>query len=83
VNIFEDFDIGAVSFLSEYSLDVLLENSLITSEQANKSRELRRVAFELKKIGEWKIELFGRTDQWKKLLSLADEINVLLNREVD
>lgn len=72
--VFEDFDIGATSFLHDDSLDRLLNNHLISKEKYELSRKIRALFFEIEDSEEFTMDcLKGRSENWKRLISLVDE----------
>jgi hypothetical protein len=54
--IFEEFDIGVVSFFHDDSLIKLLNAGLISYEEMKKSVELRKIVFELQQRDKWNLE---------------------------
>jgi hypothetical protein len=77
--VFEDFNIGATSFLHDSSLNRLLDNHLINEKQYDLSRKIRALFFEIEDCGELTTEcLMGRTKKWQDLVSLVDEAIQLL-----
>lgn len=81
-SLFEEFDIGAVSFLHESSVAVLQEAGLISQEVAEKSMKLRELMLELQHANEWRMDEVKRSGKWRTLLELADEIKLLLGRQL-
>ncbi|CAM3610868.1 hypothetical protein PALU110988_30325 [Paenibacillus lupini] len=79
-NIFEQFDIGAVSFLHRDNLQKLFEAGLINDEVMNKSLILRSEFLELQQSDEWNINAVRYSSVWRQILKLADEINSLVER---
>ena len=77
-NIFEEFNIGAISFLHENSLLKLKENGLITEKVFCKSIELRCKYIELENTDLWNIDSVKSSIAWKEILDLSDEIKLLL-----
>ena len=73
--IFEEFDIGACTFLHISQLTILFESGFISKSEMDKSALLRKMAFDLQANNEWDMSLFRTSENWKKLLQLADEIN--------
>jgi len=78
--IFEEFDIGATSFLFDDVLHKLNDANLITEDIMIKSSLLRRKFFEIQGTPLWNIEAVRTSDEWKDILLLADEINQDLHR---
>ncbi|MDR6551880.1 hypothetical protein [Paenibacillus qinlingensis] len=79
-NIFEDFDIGAISFLHTDNLKKLVEDGLISIEIMRKSSALRTKFLALQHGDEWNINAVRHSSQWKEILELADEINSRVER---
>ena len=72
--VFEDFNIGAVSFLHDNTLNKLLNNHLISKEKYDISRKIRALFLEIEDCGELTTEcLKGQSEKWKHLISLVDE----------
>jgi hypothetical protein len=74
-NIFEEFDIGIVSFLHKDSLTKLLEGGLITKNEMEEVTDIRKKALELQEKNEWNIDFFRTSENWRELLNLCDKIN--------
>jgi hypothetical protein len=72
--VFEDFVIGATSFLHDNSLNRLLDNHLIDKKQYDLSRRIRALFLEIEDCGELTMDfLKGQSEKWKHLTSLVDE----------
>jgi len=72
--VFEDFVVGATSFLHDDSLDRLLNNHLIDKKQYDLSRKIRALFFEIEDCGELTLDcLKGQSEKWKHLTFLVDE----------
>ena len=72
--VFEDFVIGATSYLHDDSLNTLINNHLIDKKQYDLSREIRALFFEIEDCGELTMDcLKGRSERWQHLVSLVDE----------
>ena len=72
--VFEDFVIGATSFLHDDSLNTLINNHLIDKKQYDLSRKIRALFFEIEDCGELTMDcLKGQSEKWKHLTSLVDE----------
>jgi predicted RNA-binding protein associated with RNAse of E/G family len=78
-NIFEEFDIGIVSFLHEDSLTKLLEGGLISKNEMEEAINIRKKTLELQEKNEWNIDFFRTSENWRELLNLCDEINKIRN----
>lgn len=73
-NIFEEFDIGIVSFFHEESLEKLFEGGFININQMKYSLELRRLVFELQNNNLWNIKALRTSEEWRKVLSICDKL---------
>ncbi len=81
--VFEDFVIGATSFLHDDSLNTLINNHLIDKKQYDLSREIRALFFEIEDCGELTMDcLRGQSEKWKHLTSLVDEAVAGVKNEV-
>jgi hypothetical protein len=76
--IFEEFDIGCVSFLFPDNLRKLYQGGYISLEKMNKSILLREKVTKVQEANEWDIESIRTTQDWKDILELGDEINSLI-----
>lgn len=77
-NIFEEFDIGVISFLSKDSLVKLNEYGFINDIISEKSSELRSLVMKLQGTDKWNIEAVKTSEEWRKILLLSDEIKELI-----
>ncbi len=73
-NIFEEFDIGVISFLHIDSLQKLNDAGLINGEVMEKSSMLRSMVMELQDSPKWSVEGVRSSPEWRKILELSDEI---------
>jgi hypothetical protein len=73
-NIFEEFDIGVISFLHINNLQKLNDAGLISDEMMRKSSILRNLVLELQQGDEWNVSAVRGSIEWLKVLELADEI---------
>ena len=81
--VFEDFVIGATSFLHDDSLNTLINNHLIEKKQYDLSREIRALFFEIEDCEELTMDcLRGQSEKWKHLTSLVDEAVAGVKNEV-
>ena len=81
--VFEDFVIGATSFLHDNSLNTLINNHLIDEKQYDLSRKIRALFFEIEDHGELTMDcLRGQSEKWKHLTSLVDEAVAGVKNEV-
>lgn len=79
--IYEEFDIGVVSFLHSDNLETLKENGYINEIVASNCNNLRQLVFELHNTEEWNLENFRNSIKWKNILELSDEIKLLLDSQ--
>lgn len=77
-NIFEEFDIGASSFLHKNTLAKLREAGLITEEIEQKCDELRKKYMRLQNTELWNVSSVKHSKAWHEVLKLSDEIKSLL-----
>jgi len=73
-NVFEEFNIGVVSFLHKESLDRLLSKQLISHHIKEESLLLREQVINLENSDEWNIEAFRKSDRWRLVIDLSDKI---------
>ena len=73
-NIFEEFDVGIISFLHEESLIKLFDGGYISADKMKISLELRNFVLEMQNSGDWNIESFRASEKWKKVLYLSDKL---------
>lgn len=76
--IFEEFDIGIISFLHENSLKQLLDSKFITFDVYNKCLLLRKKVLELQELDLWKIDLIKTNEKWRDVILLCDEIKDMI-----
>lgn len=77
-NIFEEFDIGVISFLHIDNLKKLESSGLISNEVLEKSSELRGKVINLQQSEKWSIEGLRSSSEWREILELSDEIKKML-----
>lgn len=77
-NIFEEFDVGAISFLHDNTLSKLKEANLITEEISQKSSVLRSKFLLLQNTDLWNVVSVRNSRNWNEILKLSDEIKSLL-----
>jgi hypothetical protein len=73
-NIFEEFDIGVVSFLHEENLKVLFNGGFINNVELKNALKLRGMVFELQNSNEWNIASFRTSENWRKVMQLSDTL---------
>ena len=76
--IFEEFDIGAISFLHNNVLSRLKQANLITENIAQKSSLLREKFMKLQNTELWNINSVKHSKEWKEIFELSEEIRLLL-----
>lgn len=77
-NIFEEFDIGVVSFLHRDNLLKLRNSGLISDEVMEKSSELRNLVIGLQETNKWNVEEVRNSSDWRYILELTDEIKTMI-----
>lgn len=77
-NIFEEFDLGVISFLHDDTLSKFKEANLITEEISQKSSVLRSNFMLLQNTDQWNVDSVRNSENWNKILKLSDEIKSLL-----
>ena len=80
-NIFEEFDVGAISFLHDNTLSKLKEANLITEEISQKSSVLRSKFLLLQNTDLWNVVSVRNSENWNEILKLSDEIKSLLYQQ--
>ncbi len=78
--IFEEFDVGAISFLHDDTLAKLKEANLITEEISQKSSVLRSNFLLLQNTDLWNVDSVRNSENWNEILKLSDEIKLLLHQ---
>lgn len=73
-NIFEEFDIGVVSFLHKNNLMKLRDAGFISDKAMEQSSLLRNRVIELQNSDLWNVEGVRNSPEWKSILELADLI---------
>jgi hypothetical protein len=76
--IFQEFDIGAFTFLHEECLFKLKNEGFISEEIVQESKKLRELVMELQDGDEWNVQSFRTSFKWKKIMALSDEIKSML-----
>lgn len=77
--IFEEFDIGVITFLHKDSLNQLFDAEMITLDVYNKCYILREKVLELQNLGLWKIDLVKSNEKWREVIILCDEIHNIMD----
>lgn len=78
--IFEEFDIGIISFLYEDSLKQLLDSKFITYDIYNRSLLIRKKVLQLQELNLWKIDLVKTNEKWREVIILCDEVNDMIKK---
>lgn len=78
-HIFEEFDADCISFLSDLALNSLLSAQYISKEIYDLSSNLAKLFRSLEGTNLWNIESVRNSKEWLRILSLADEINKIIN----
>jgi len=79
--IFEEFEVGAISFLYKDNLLSLADEGLIDNEIYFKSQILRKKFMALQGTDLWNIESVKKADKWKEILQLSDKIKELIHQK--
>lgn len=77
-NLFEEFDIGATTFLHDTVLGKLKLAGYIDSNIIEKSKKLRNQYMLLQDSNEYTVEYVKRSARWRKIMELSDEIKELI-----
>jgi hypothetical protein len=80
--IFEQLDIGVVSFFHEDSLKWLHHSGFISSEIVEKGSEFRKKVYDIQTRQLWNINAVRNSQEWYALLSLADEIKTMIKKQI-
>jgi hypothetical protein len=73
-HIFEQFDIGVITFLHNETLNKLYDADFINNQQLIESQQLRKKVLELQKEDKWNIHFVKTSLSWKMVLDLSDKI---------
>ena len=76
--IFEEFDVGATTFLHDNTLLILRTANLINEEISQKSSELRSKFMNLQDTDQWNVNSVKSSKEWREILELSDEIKSLM-----
>lgn len=77
-NLFEEFSIDAISFLHEDTLNLFLDEGLISYEIFKESIKLRSLFLQLEEKRElFNVEAVKVSEEWKRLFKISDEIEKL------
>ncbi|KQK24352.1 hypothetical protein AR438_17130 [Chryseobacterium aquaticum] len=72
--IFEEFDIGVISFLHDNSLKQLLDAGLININIYKNCHNLREEVLNIQANGLWQINFVKKDKDWYKILLMSDKI---------
>ena len=75
---FEEFNVGAHTFLHEVNLAHLHEAGLINDAIMEQSGRLRTGYFVLECSADWNVDAFKTSTSWYQLLKMADQLNHLV-----
>lgn len=73
-NIFEEFDIGVITFLHANVLQRLHDAGFINNVTMYKSSTLRDLVLDLQQGDKWNVDAVRFSPDWRKVLEPADEI---------
>jgi hypothetical protein len=76
-NLYEEFDIGVLSFFHTDSLSRLFDAGKISEKTVSLSKEIREIWIELQ-TKKWEINEIKKDSDWQKLFLLCDELVLLL-----
>jgi hypothetical protein len=77
--LFEQFDVGAHTFLHEQNLEKLRLGGWIDSEMLLLSKEIRRRWLKLQEVS-WTIEDIRTKSEWRELFELCDRVSAMARR---
>ena len=77
-NLFEEFDVGATSFLHEENLYKLQQANFLTESIVQKSKLLREKYFKLINARLWSADSVRSSKDWLELFRLSDEIKQMI-----
>lgn len=80
-HVFEEFDVESITFLHETTLDRLLDAGYISVEVYPLCQLLRKKFRDMEDTSLWDVESVKSAPEWYEILSLADRINSMVNRE--
>lgn len=78
-NLFEEFDVGAQSFLHQDSLNRLRQAGWINDEAVSLGKEVRELWFFLMQH-RWNTDEIKHNAEWRKLFELCDRLILKLSR---
>lgn len=75
--IFEEFDIGIISFFHKDNLIRLYERKLISESKMKLSEEIRKKVINMQNTGLWNVNSFYSDRQWKDLFILMQKLSIM------
>lgn len=72
-SLFEEFDVGATSFLHETSLERLVSARRIDEQAAAESRSIRQ-KWALLQERTWRVSGIRKTEEWRELFAACDKL---------
>ena len=82
--VFEEFDIGCITFFHKNALHRLYDGKFISEDEMADVSNLRCKVLNLQDEGLWDLENFRKENKWKEVLELCDKIKNrknLINRK--
>lgn len=77
----EEFAIEAPAYLSEFTLDRLVNEGIIDEEIFEKSKKLKDVYFSMNQMKVWDSSSIKKSSEWKEIFSLSDQICELIHKK--
>lgn len=75
--IFEEFDVGVISFLHTNSLATLVAHGFIRMENAQACFSLRKKTIALLTTDDWDLACVRTASRWREIFELADAIKAM------
>lgn len=75
--IFEEFDVGVISFLHPNSLAILVANGYISMGKAQKCISLRKKTIAIQNTDDWSLARVRTASRWREIFELADAIKAM------
>ena len=80
-NIFEEFDIGVVSFLHDNNLSLFEEEGIIDEDIFLRSQDLRKHVMSLQNTELWNVKSVKNSKEWLAIMKMSDEIRSLIKNK--
>ncbi len=81
-DIFEDFDIGVMSFFHDDNLNILENNDYISADIMELSQKLRQYVIKMQNTdSEWSINSFKQFVAWTKLFNISNQIKINIKEQ--